>query len=258
MKKVASVMIIALLFVSMLSLAFHVQPARTEPATITVPDDYVTIQEAIENANEGDTIFVRNGMYYENVIVYKRLRLIGESKNATILDGNGNLGNGFYVTVSGVNITGFTIRNYAGTQKEEGNGVCIYGMLTNVSILNNIVENNRWGIHLRDRPSYCSVVGNILTNNSWYGIYLEGANYNDIEDNNISRGLYGILVESSSDNIISENTVENAQTTGVEIDGDRNIIDGNEIFGSQNGWGLLISGNDCIVKRNVMRARATG
>jgi len=38
-------------------------------STITVPDDYSTIQEAINNAAEGDTVFVKAGTYYEHVVV---------------------------------------------------------------------------------------------------------------------------------------------------------------------------------------------
>ena len=60
-KAVSGVMLI-LLIVSLASLAYEIQVVGTSPATITVPDDYPTIEEAINHANAGDTVFVRNGI----------------------------------------------------------------------------------------------------------------------------------------------------------------------------------------------------
>lgn len=57
---------------------------------ILVPDDYSIIQEAIDAASDGDTIFVRNGTYYENVVVNKPVLLMGENREGTIVDGNGS------------------------------------------------------------------------------------------------------------------------------------------------------------------------
>jgi parallel beta-helix repeat protein len=49
--------------------------------------NYTTIQDAIDEANDGDTVYVFNETYYENIELYKRLSLIGEDKNNTIIDG---------------------------------------------------------------------------------------------------------------------------------------------------------------------------
>jgi len=38
-------------------------PVKAEPKTITVPDDYPTIQAAVGNASAGDTVFVKSGTY---------------------------------------------------------------------------------------------------------------------------------------------------------------------------------------------------
>jgi parallel beta-helix repeat protein len=62
---------------------------HTETAKITVPDDYATIQGAINAANAGDTVYVRNGIYYELVDVNKTVSLVGENKDTTIIDGSG-------------------------------------------------------------------------------------------------------------------------------------------------------------------------
>ena len=57
--------------------------------TVVVPDDYVTIQEAINHASVGDIVFVKHGTYYENAIVNETILLIGENRENTIVDARG-------------------------------------------------------------------------------------------------------------------------------------------------------------------------
>ena len=45
-------------------------PAKANGGTIIVPDDYPTIQYAIDNATSGDTIYVRSGTYNESIKVW--------------------------------------------------------------------------------------------------------------------------------------------------------------------------------------------
>lgn len=78
--------------------------------TITVPDDYLTIQQAVNFASPGDTVYVRAGTYYENVTIDKSLTLQGEDRNTTIIDGS-EIGNVIYVTASNVTISGFKVIN---------------------------------------------------------------------------------------------------------------------------------------------------
>ena len=65
-------------------------------ALITVPDDYPTIQAAINAANSNDTILVRPGTYHESLLLDKAVTLTAESydtanptQNTTIIDGGG-------------------------------------------------------------------------------------------------------------------------------------------------------------------------
>jgi len=66
----------------------HVTKAET--TTIIVPDDYPTITDAIGNATEGDTIFVKKGTYEcpinQTLVIDKTISLIGEDAKNTIIN----------------------------------------------------------------------------------------------------------------------------------------------------------------------------
>ena len=74
--------------------------------------NYITIQEAIDNADNGDTVFVYDDSspYYENIAINTSITLIGENKENTIIDGSGE-GDVVKINANEVNISGFTIRN---------------------------------------------------------------------------------------------------------------------------------------------------
>ena len=74
--------------------------------------NYSNIQDAIDNASDGDTVFVfdDSSPYYENLIVTKGIFLIGENKDTTIIDGSGD-SNVIYIDADNVFVSGFTIQN---------------------------------------------------------------------------------------------------------------------------------------------------
>ena len=114
--------------------------------TIIVPDDYSTIQEAINNANDGDTIYVRAGTYYENLAVDKSVILSGENRETTIIDAGG-IGTVVTVTADYVTLSGFTITNSGdfniGIHIPSGIEI-IESSYNNIS--SNIISNNLHGI----------------------------------------------------------------------------------------------------------------
>ena len=66
-------------------------------------------QYGIDAVDDGVTVNVYNGTYYENVVVDKTINLTGEDKIITIIDGGG-VGDVDYISANWLNISGFTLQ----------------------------------------------------------------------------------------------------------------------------------------------------
>ena len=60
------------------------------------------IQDLIDNASAGDTIYIPSGKYYENITINKSITLIGEDKNTTWIIGS------ILISEDWVSVSGFT------------------------------------------------------------------------------------------------------------------------------------------------------
>lgn len=120
---------------------------------IYVPDDYSTIQRAVDAAKSGETIIVRAGCYTENVVVNKP-HLTVRSENgagATIVQVANSNDHVFEVTADYVTISGFTVKG--------------------------ATENQNAGIYLH-YADYCNISGNSVSKNH-YGIFCSNKRRND-------------------------------------------------------------------------------
>ena len=169
------------------------------PDVINVPNDYKTIQEAINAANPGDTIFVENGTYYEHILINKSVILIGENPKNTIIDGQGMEMPIIRITAANVTISNFTITNT--TKTKETYGIMIY-RTENITLTNNLIKETYWGICL-DNSDKCKIINNTITNNIWGAVFRIESNNNDIIYNNIEYNKFGIYF---LDNTCENNT----------------------------------------------------
>jgi parallel beta-helix repeat protein len=229
------------LTIALAVLLFAVFTAIASAATIYVPDDHGTIQDAVDAASPGDTIIVRDGTYTENVDVNKRLTIRSENgpANCIVQAANPN-DHVFEVTADYNTISGFTVKG--------ATGYCIVGIgligADNCIISDNKVSNNYYGIGLYDSNDN-TLTSNTASNNEEGVLLLSQSNGNTLTDNIASNNGIGIRLSEPSDNTLSSNTANSNTDVGIFL-GSSN---GNKLTGntaSHNNEGIWLgssSGN---------------
>jgi parallel beta-helix repeat protein len=171
------------------------------------PEDFTKIQDAVDNASDGDTVFVHNGTYHENVEVRRGISLLGESRYSTIIDGSG-IGSVINISMENVTISGFTIQSCGNTIHDGGIRINTEG----TSIIGNIMNNNSHGIRFYDTHHNNLIVNNMLKNN-YCGI-VGAVNGNTIINNNFTKNEIGI---STWNPLHIENNTFMENTRGLQI-----------------------------------------
>lgn len=211
------------------------------------PEDFTSIQDAINAASPGDTIYVYSGTYYENVLVNKSLTLQGEDRDTTIIDGGGS-GIVVYITSNSVDMSGFTATGSGGNWGECG--ISLYGV-SGCNIYDNKYISNYFGIWL-DYSNYNNITDNILLSNDKRGIMLTTSLNNNISDNEISDSFTAIHVGASHENDILDNNVFSNIPYGILIiwSSTYNNIIGNTSSNNNRGLEIDYTSNNNIVKCN--------
>ncbi len=180
--------------------------------TINVPDDYSSIQAAINNAASGDTVFVANGIYKESILMQHGICLLGQDPDSTII--RGNRGKPVILGANRTVVKNFTIeRGATGILSEN----------TDMLIERNIIkENDATGIQCL--ISLPHIRNNIIANNKWSGIFCEL----------ISHGMRSAIEH----NIIADNG-----HSGISLNNNSTVLIRNNVFYANKKYGIFVSQN---------------
>ncbi len=237
-----------------------------DDSSVTVPDKYDTIQEAIDAAEDGDEIVVDTGVYRENIDFKGKnitLRSIDpddpEVVERTIIDGSDSgtvvsfrSGEGEEAVLSGFTVT-------------RGSGILISGGGSPI-VEKCIIEDNdaEYGAGIVIFDSAPTIRENIIIGNSGFlggGLFIEESSPkiegNRIVSNRAEMGS-GVVVISNSSPVLVDNTISNnaaARLGGgiVVAVNSTPTIRANTITGNsaeRNGGGILIEESEPIIEDN--------
>ena len=245
MKYIAVLICMLLIGTAVLPVSGTVLMERTSKPTFTGdtlyvggsgPGNYTSIQSAINDASDGDTVFVYDDSspYIENIFIIKKsINLIGENRDTTVIDGGGK-NHVVRLCSEFINFTDFTVQN-------SGSGCAgIYILSNYINVFGNrLVDNDRdiWLSHSNN-----VITDNILFGDGFYVTYYYG-HQNTVSDNFIN-GKPIVYLEGEKDTVVD---VDAGQILLVECD---NITVQNlEIHDIQIGIQLRGSTN-CLISNN--------
>jgi len=220
---------------------------------------FSSLQDAIDNASDNDTIKVNPGIYRENIVINKPLKIIGDP----IIDANGSIGikieandtlienmtvyngtTGIYIHNDSFKIHNVTINNCK-----------VYNLQTGIKF-DNVEEGKANNIEAYDNSNYgiyLYVSNNITLNNTkvhnnpQQGIFCKKSHYAKITNssiyNNGNQGVshYGIYLKYSNHTIIRANIIYDNNKYSVVIGDSNNVtLIENKIYGN-NITGVMVS-----------------
>jgi len=207
------------------------------------PAEFNSIQAAVDDANDGDTILVAAGTYYENIRVFRKegINLIGAGADVTTIDGSTGVSTNVvgYNTASG-EISGFTIRNSVLHWRG------VFTSRSTLTIRDNVIRDNYMGIGissdsdalitgnriinntalyagLRIQNSNATIINNIIAENSGYAIFYRLGS-GSIINNTITGNLRGIFTRPREEQVITNNIITHNEFGITAVGGEESSV----------------------------------
>jgi parallel beta-helix repeat protein len=228
-----------------------------------VPDKFKTIQEAVNKAKPGDTVFVKAGTYTEWVRLKKDIHLIGERTDGVIIQGDSlsnsviSIGNCQKTVISGITVkhivtddrpsraTGIFIENSSveisdcRVVKAVGNGIGVCGNSSAIIKRSLIEKNGFCGIRVAGKNTSATIQDCNIINNANQGIFFREGATGFVEKSTVEQNKYdGIVIRDKCENVsLKNNSFRSNEGNGIRIfnaaqaEVESNICDENEKIG---------------------------
>lgn len=201
-----------------------------------------SIGEAVLASSAGDTIYMKSGVYKEEVTINKKITikpLTGE-RGAILLDGSGK-GTGITLVASGCSIEGLTFKNFTKA------GILIQS--NNNTIKNNQFTNDTPGLMIQGSANNM-IEGNSMKDCVSGVVLWRGANHNKMSNNNIEGGISSITLKGVEGDIVTGNTLIDGGA-GVALENSSAVkISRNTIKRGINGV-IIYNSSECNLTDNI-------
>lgn len=219
--------------------------------------DYSSIQDAINHAQEGDTILVKSGEYREVLIINKRVTIVSEDRNRTKINPT-SIRNGFAIEIraGGVILKNLNITN-------RGNGKyaqAVKIVSPDVKVIGCMIHDVPVGISIWSSNN--TIEGCKFWNCKDEGVVLMGTKYTNCDNNNIVKCYFynngdGVELQYADGNVIMDCIMKDNLHSGVDIldfYSEDNLIVNCSITGNTYGIMYMSDSNvlvNCTVSDNI-------
>ena len=203
-------------------------PVASTPRTITVAldgsGDFTSIQEAVDSAKKGDTVFLKPGRYQQDVTIHSKeqVKLVGAGQDKVTLLGREDVVGVLHVGkwpygATNIEISDMTINEHGGHAVGlfNGRGVLLRRLTINGMLFSQQVDDARiedctiggsetTGVQFAD--SQAVMIGNFIHDND-HGVNVAGKSSVRLERNIIMRSLFeAVVVNDKAKAVLVSNT----------------------------------------------------
>lgn len=249
--------------------------AQAEGRVVTPRGEFSSLAEALEGAEDGETIEVYGGVHEGPIVIDRSVTLIGI--DWPVVDGGGQ-GNVLHLIAPGITVNGFVIQNSGHSLHEENAGISVEA--PNAVLENNRLEETLFGIYLKTAPGTV-IRGNVISSKDldvprrgdairvWYSndVLVEGnvatkgrdvvlwySENLTVRDNEVTDGRYGLHFMYCDDATIENNLLANNSVGTFLMYSRRLHLVGNTIAHNRgpSGFGVgLKDMDDALIENNL-------
>lgn len=230
---------------------------RTIRVALDGSGDFVSLQEAVDSAQKGDTVWIKAGAYAQDLTIHskEKITIVGEGVDKVVLLGRGQMVGVLHVGkwpygATDIEINGLTINEHGGhalgifngqriiLRQLHVNGMVFGQQVQDVRIEDCVIGGSETtGVHFSD--SQALLIGNVIHHND-YGVNVTGKSSVRLERNVIIKNIFeAVVINDQVQAVLKSNTlVKNG--TGVAFVG----LSSGEVSGnilSLNKIGFLIA-----------------